>query len=118
MGPRFSITSGMEQPDKVDARADIYAVATVGYYLLTGSLVFTGNFMMEICMKHINEIPQPLPARRGELLSPDLEALLLRCLAKSLSDRPTDAADLLRQLGRVGYRRELDSLFRTLVDMI
>jgi serine/threonine-protein kinase len=47
---------------------------------------------------HVNNAPQPPSARTDRPLSPALERLLLRCLAKSPADRPQDAADLLALL--------------------
>jgi eukaryotic-like serine/threonine-protein kinase len=88
----------INEPDKVSANTDVYSIGAVGYFLLTGSPVFTGATVMEICMKHVKATPEPPSARLGKPVSPDLEALLLRCLAKASSDRPSDAAQLLREL--------------------
>jgi serine/threonine protein kinase len=96
--PFYLSPEAVNHPDKVDARADVYAVAAVGYYLLTGSPVFTGDSVMDICMKHINDVPEPPSVRRGKPVTAELEALLLRCLAKAPDDRPNNAAILLKQL--------------------
>jgi serine/threonine protein kinase len=98
--PLYLAPEAVHQPEAVDARADVYAVGAVGYFMLTGTPVFTGATIMEICMKHAKEAPEPPSARSGKPVSPDLEALLLRCLAKSPADRPGHAADLLRELER------------------
>ena len=84
----------------MDARTDVYSVAAVGYFLLTGSPVFTGESVMEICMQHVHAAPEPPSLRAGKRISPDLEVLLLRCLAKVPSDRPADAAQMQRELDR------------------
>jgi eukaryotic-like serine/threonine-protein kinase len=96
--PLYLSPEAVSQPDRVDARTDVYAVGAVGYYLLTGSPVFTGASVMEICMKHVEAMPEPPSVRSGKSVSRDLEALLLRCMAKSPSDRPSDAAALLCDL--------------------
>jgi hypothetical protein len=96
--PLYLSPEAVNQPDAVDARTDVYAVGAVGYFLLTGTPVFTGATIMEICMKHANEMPEAPSARRGKLISFTLETLLLRCLAKAPSDRPRDAAELLREV--------------------
>ncbi len=98
--PLYLSPEAVNQPNQVDARADVYAIGAVGYFLLTGSPVFNGATVMEICMKHVNAIPEPPSARCGRHVTPQLEALLLRCLAKSPSDRPADAGELLRELER------------------
>jgi serine/threonine protein kinase len=96
--PLYLSPEAVNQPDQVDARSDVYALAAVGYFLLTGTPVFSGASVMEICMKHVKDAPEPPSKRRGSAVSPGLEALLLRCLAKAPSDRPSDAAEMLREL--------------------
>src|SRR5262249_997438 len=96
--PLYLSPEAVNRPDAVDARSDVYAVGAVGYFLLTGRAVFTGASIMETCLKHAREAPEPPSARSGKAVSPDLEALLLRCLAKAPADRPRDAADLLHDL--------------------
>ncbi len=73
---------------------DVYAVAAVGYYLLTGSPVFTGRSVTEICMKHTTATPDPPSTRIGRRISPDFENLILQCLSKSPEDRPRNASAL------------------------
>ena len=96
--PLFLSPEAAHRPDSVSARADVYAVGAVGYFLLTGSPVFMGETVIEICMKHLRETPEPPSVRSGKPVSPALESLLLRCLAKAPADRPADAAELLREL--------------------
>src|SRR6185503_425942 len=79
--------------DVVDARADIYALGCVAYYLLTGLKVFDGTNPIQIITKHIQEQPVP-PSRRTELeIPPALDQFVLACLAKKPEDRPPDAGD-------------------------
>src|SRR4029079_2649212 len=89
--PLYLSPEAINHPDTVDARSDVYAVGAVGYFLLTGTTVFTGTTIMEICMKHARTAPDSPSVRCGRAVSPALEALLLRCLAKTPSDRPRDA---------------------------
>ncbi len=96
--PLYLSPEAVNHPDAVDAHADVYAVGAVGYFMLTGAPVFSGTTVMEICMKHVREAPLPPSQRNGKPVNPALEALLLRCLAKAPADRPTDAAELLREL--------------------
>jgi serine/threonine protein kinase/CHASE1-domain containing sensor protein len=83
----------------VDARADIYAVGGVAYFLLTGSLVFSGGTVVEVCAKHLTIPPEPPSERLGRPIPPALEALVLRCLEKDPDKRPESAEALLRELG-------------------
>jgi eukaryotic-like serine/threonine-protein kinase len=96
--PLYAPPEAMTHPEHVDARADVYSVGCVGYYLLTATPVFTGESIVEICMKHASAAPESPSARSGRQISRELEGLLLRCLAKSPFDRPADAAELLKQL--------------------
>jgi hypothetical protein len=82
----------------VDARADLYAVGAVGYFLLTGGPVFEGDNPMEICTKHLNEIPVPVSERADGPVSPDLEAVIMSCLEKTPLLRPASARELSERL--------------------
>ncbi len=90
--PHYLSPEAMDRPDTVTSLADIYAIGAVGYFLLTGAPVFSGKTVMEICMKHVRAIPDSPSQRLGHAVSPRLEALILRCLAKDPKDRPSSAA--------------------------
>lgn len=62
--------------------------------------MFTGSTVIEICLKHVREAREPPGARLGRPVTPALEALLLRCLAKARADRPGDAGAMLHELDR------------------
>jgi len=78
----------------IDARADLYALGCVGYWLLTGRLVFDGKTAMEVVTHHARTPPTP-PSQRTELPLPaGLDAAILWCLEKDPSARPADAGAL------------------------
>ena len=79
-------------PDAAEPRSDLYAVAALGYYMLTGQHVFAARTAIEIYAAHLHTAPVPPHERLGRELPPDLEALILRGLAKSPADRPQNAA--------------------------
>jgi serine/threonine-protein kinase len=84
--------------ERIDGRADLYTLGCVAYYLLTGSLVFTETSPTAMAVAHVQKAPVP-PSERTELpIAPDLEAVVLRCLAKSPADRPASARALIRLL--------------------
>ena len=84
--------------EDVDARADLYALGCVAYYLLTGVQVFTGDTPIKVITQHLQAVPMP-PSARTELRIPvALDQLVLACLAKSPEDRPQSARELARSL--------------------
>jgi serine/threonine-protein kinase len=57
--------------------------------------VFSGRTLPEVCGHHLHTAPEPPAQRLGQPVPPDLEALLLSCLAKEAADRPQSASELL-----------------------
>jgi serine/threonine protein kinase len=94
--PLYLSPEAITQPDRIDARADVYAIGAVAYFLLSGSPVFCGSSSTEICLKHVRETPEPPSLRCGRPVNAVLESLLLKCLSKSPLERPGDAGELLR----------------------
>jgi serine/threonine-protein kinase len=92
--PLFLSPEAILTPDKIDARADLYALGCVGYYLLAGAYVFDAATMIEICGQHVHTPPTPPSERLGRSLPAALELVIMSCLAKSRADRPRDAAAL------------------------
>ena len=99
--PLYLSPEAVNNPESVDVRADVYAVGAVAYFMLTGTPPFDGTTIMEICMKHVREAPQPPSQRSGKSFNPELEALILRCLAKAPADRPADAGEVIRLLDKL-----------------
>jgi len=82
----------------VDRRADIYALGCVAYWLLTGQFVFDGANSVAVLMRHVQDEPLA-PSARSELpVPPEMDALVLACLAKDPAERPQDALELARRL--------------------
>ena len=89
--PLYMAPEAVLAPEDVDARADLYALGAVGYWLLTGTHVFGGSSIVEVCAHHLHSAPEPPSARLGAPVAADLEALLLDCLAKQREERPASA---------------------------
>jgi serine/threonine protein kinase len=98
--PQYMSPESIQSPTSVDARADIYAVGAVGYFLLTGTPVFQGQSVVELCNMHVNQAPQPLSERMGKPVSQELEHAILSCLDKSRAKRPQTARDLSQLLSQ------------------
>jgi hypothetical protein len=85
---------------KLDGRADLYELGCVGYWLLTGSLLFDAASPMELAAKHLQVEPVP-PSERSETEIPaDLEAVVMDCLRKDPIDRPPSAEELADRLSQ------------------
>jgi len=95
--PQYMAPESILAPDSVDARADIYALGAVAYYLLAGDDVFNGKSVVEICSQHLHQVPEPLSAQ-GIAIPAELEAIVLACLEKDPARRPQTAADLRRRV--------------------
>jgi serine/threonine-protein kinase len=89
--PMYLAPEAIASPDSIDARSDLYALGAVGYFLLTGQHVFDAPTIVEVCSKHLLEAPVPPSQRLGRAVPPDLEALILACLAKKREGRPASA---------------------------
>jgi serine/threonine-protein kinase len=88
----------------VDGRADIYALGCVGHWLLTGKLVFEADTPVKMMLQHIQKEPEPASRFSEVEVPPELDRLLLRCLAKNPSDRPADTLTLASLLAEVPLR--------------
>ena len=96
--PLYMSPEAIRAPESVNASSDIYALGAVAYTLVTGSPVFPGDNVIDVCRGHLYEEPTP-PSQRPELEIPhELEALILRCLEKDPGRRPASATALLETL--------------------
>lgn len=96
--PAFMAPEMIEEGASVDPRIDIYAMGCVLYWMLTGGLVFDAVNAVAMMMKHVNDTPDPPSSRSEQHVPPELDAIVMACLAKKPGDRPRDAVELARQL--------------------
>ena len=82
MSPEALLTPGSSDP-----RGDLYALGAVAYYLLSGHPVFDDASFAEIISHHLRSDPVAPSVRMGRPVPSDLEALIMRCLRKSPSER-------------------------------
>jgi len=92
--PQYLPPEAIRTPEALDARADLYQVGAVAYFLLTGAPVFDGGSVIEVCSHHLHTPVEPPSQRIGAPLPEDVERLVLQCLAKDPADRPASAREL------------------------
>ncbi len=84
-------------PDLIDARSDVYALGVILFQVLTGTLPYAMSTLCEALENIRNaDPPRPSTVRRG--LSGEIDAIVLKCLAKQPQYRYRDAGELAGDL--------------------
>ncbi len=84
----------------IDERSDVFSFGTVLYEMLTGRCPFVADSPSATVMNVIRVTP-PLPSRVNSAITPDLDALVSRALAKPVESRPAGALALSSDLRRI-----------------
>ena len=92
----------------LDGRSDLYALGAVGYFLLTGTSVFSAKSLVEVFAHHLHTQPDPPSVRTGDQIPDDIEQLILRCLAKRPEERYDNARALQHALDLCAKRSPWD----------
>ncbi len=89
--------------DKVDSRADLFALGVTLYQLLSGQLPFRADTVATLTYRIVNEPHPPIQPLRPEV--PDCAVLILdRCLAKNPAERYQDGIALAKDLRVCAHR--------------
>ncbi|WP_396939503.1 Stk1 family PASTA domain-containing Ser/Thr kinase [Mycolicibacterium sp.] len=86
--------------EPVDARSDVYSLGCVLYEILTGEPPFVGDSPVAVAYQHVREDPVP-PSQKHSGISPELDAVVLKALAKNPDNRYQSAAEMRTDLVRV-----------------
>jgi serine/threonine-protein kinase len=86
--------------ESVDARSDVYAAGCVLFELLTGEPPFTGDSPVAVAYQHVREDPKA-PSSLNPKVSPQLDAIVLKAMAKGPANRYQSAAEMRADLVRV-----------------
>jgi serine/threonine-protein kinase len=90
--------------EQVDARSDVYATGCVVYELLTGRPPFVGDNPVSVAYQHVREDPKP-PSTVNRDVTPDVDAIVLKALAKNPQNRYQSAAEMRADLLRAAAGR-------------
>ncbi|MGZ5352095.1 MAG: Stk1 family PASTA domain-containing Ser/Thr kinase [Actinomycetota bacterium] len=100
LGTASYLSPEQAQGQPVDGRTDIYSLGCVLFEMVTGRPPFLGDSPVAVASKQVLEQPTP-PSRLNPDVSPDLDAVILRALAKNPENRYASADDLRADLERV-----------------
>jgi serine/threonine-protein kinase len=96
--PAYVAPEAVTDPDHITHAVDLYALGAVGYFLVTGRRLFEGATAVDVCIQHVTRQP-PRPSEVAPIaIAPEIEAILMRCLAKQPADRYPSAAALAEAL--------------------
>lgn len=101
--PRFMCPE-QAQGEQSDIRGDIYSLSAVAYFLLSGRPPFQSESPLQLVISHASRIPDSLTSL-GIAVTPELNAIVMKCLEKRPEDRfqtPDELQDALRCLPDYG----------------
>jgi serine/threonine-protein kinase len=86
------------QGDRIDARTDQFALASIAYEMLAGRCAFAGDTIPTVLYQLVHVEPPPLLVN-GQPVSPVLDAVIRRGLAKQPEGRYPSVIDFARAFG-------------------
>jgi len=99
LGTASYLSPEQAQGQPVDGRSDIYSLGCVVYEMLTGRPPFLGDSPVAVASKQVLEQPVP-PSRLNSDVTADLDAVILRALAKNPANRYQSAEEMRADLER------------------
>ncbi|HEX6332055.1 MAG TPA: protein kinase, partial [Actinomycetota bacterium] len=100
LGTAAYLSPEQAQGQPVDGRTDIYSLGCVLYEMVAGRPPFTGDSPVTVASKQVLEQPTP-PSKLNPDVSPDLDAVILRAMAKNPDNRYQTPEELQTDLERV-----------------
>ncbi len=100
MGTPCYMSPEQVQGKDVDGRSDIYAMGLVLYEMMTGKCVFRDG---DIMARQVNEMPAKL-SELVEGVSPELDALAYKCIAKKAEDRFENCKKVVEEIRKLAVK--------------
>ena len=88
----------------IDGRSDLFSLGVILYWMATGEYAFPGETITAVSYKVVNIEPVP-PRKLNPALPAGFDQIILKCLAKSPSDRYATGEDLARDLATLRAER-------------
>jgi serine/threonine protein kinase len=101
--PEYMAPEQMRTGVVLDARADIYALGAIAYHMLGGRAPFIGDLAQLVAQKLMQAPPSLLSLRSD--LSPEVDKVILKALAREPADRPAEASAWLYELETAAGKR-------------
>jgi len=99
LGTAAYISPEQAQGHRVDERTDLYSLGVVMFEMLTGRPPFMAENSLALASQHVLNDP-PRPSSLNGAVPPQLDAIVLRALAKRPEARFESAAEMREELGR------------------
>ena len=123
IGSPLYISPEQARGELIDERTDIYSLGCTMYESLTGAPPFLGNTSFETMLLHLNQQPEPMSiksasasersAHHDRKIDSNLEAIIMRTLAKDPGQRPYSMHALLNELENFEKSAEMGALSRS-----
>jgi serine/threonine-protein kinase len=104
MGSVHYLAPELARGQLATGRSDVYSLGVVLYEIATGRLPFAGDTDLAVVLAHVEQSP-PSPRTINARISPELDRIILRALARSPTDRYASAAELARALRETPNQR-------------
>ena len=101
IGTAHYLSPEQARGETVDRRSDVYSLGCVFYELITGEPPFVGDSPVAVAYQHVREDPVAPSQRRAGGISLDLDAVVLKALAKNPENRYQSAAEMRTDLIRL-----------------
>ena len=100
MGTPLYMSPEQAQGYPADHRSDLYSLGVTFYHMLAGAPPFRAESALALALKHVKDKPVSLTVHRPDI-PPELDALVLKLMAKKPEDRYQSAAEMLRDLSKI-----------------